>query len=259
MDAAPGGFGAGTVVRLLAGSAGLCGLPAGAAPYRFVTLDYPPYEYAENGQVKGMAVDIVRETFRRMGREVTIEIYPWARSIAMFQDGEADGIFTFFKSPEREAYTRYSREVLITQPISLWVPRQSRIESGTPLARLTGCTFGVVHGTSYGSRFDTLVRQAALRTDESYTLESCINNLLQGRFDIWVNNRYGAVYSLRKAGKRDEVRELTPPIQEPASYVGFSRKRQLDALRDEFDRNLALLRKSGRCQKIIDSYLDALK
>ena len=35
--------------------------------------------------------------------------------------------------------------------------------------------------------------------------------------------------------------------------------RRLDALRDEFDRNLALLRKSGRCQKIIDSYLDALK
>ena len=257
--AAPAGFRAGTATRLLAGLACLCSLPAVATPYRFVTLDYPPYEYEENGQVKGMAVEIIREIFRQMGKEVTIEVYPWARSIEMFQDGEADGIFTFFKTPEREAYTRFSREPLITQPISLWVPRHSRIESGLPLARLACYTFGVVHMTSYGSLFDGMVRQAVLRTDESYTTESCINNLLLGRFDIWVNNRYGAVYALRKAGKADEVRELTPPIQEPASYVGFSRKRKLEALRDEFDRNLAQLRRSDRYQKIIKSYLDALK
>jgi polar amino acid transport system substrate-binding protein len=87
VDAAPGGFDAGTLARRLLGFACICSLPAAAAPYRFVTLDYPPYEYEENGQVKGIAADIIRETFKQMGKEVTIEVYPWARSIEMFQDG----------------------------------------------------------------------------------------------------------------------------------------------------------------------------
>ena len=48
---------------------------ASAATYRFVTLEYPPYEYTEGGQVKGIAVEIIRETFKQMGHEVKIEVY----------------------------------------------------------------------------------------------------------------------------------------------------------------------------------------
>ena len=259
MGAAPVGVASGVRVRLLVGLMALCALPAAAAPFRFVTLEYPPYEYEENGQVKGLAVEIIRETFRQMGKEVTIEVFPWARSIEMFQDGEADGIFTFFRSPDREAYTRFSREVLVTQPITLWVPRNSKVEAAVPLARLASYTFGVIHKTSYGELFDGLARRSVLRTDENYTIEGCINNLLLGRFDIWVNNHYGAVYSLRKAGRLDDVRELLPPIQELPAYVGFSRKRHLDRLRDEFDRNLVQFRKTERYQKLLGSYMDVLK
>jgi polar amino acid transport system substrate-binding protein len=219
----------------------------------------PPYEYLEDGKVKGLAVEIIREVFQMRGKEVSFEVYPWARSIEMFKGGGADGIFSFFKTPERAAYTRFSRQVLITQPITLWVPRASRLESATPLAQFAGRTFGVVHMVSYGTAFDEAVRKGRLRTDESYTAESCINNLLAGRFDIWVSNHYGAVWALRKAGRFDEVRELAPPLQETPAYVGFSRVRDLGRLRDEFDRNLALLKESGKYQKIIDAYMESLR
>lgn len=34
-----------------------------ARTYTFVTLEYPPYEYTENHEIKGIAVEIVREAF----------------------------------------------------------------------------------------------------------------------------------------------------------------------------------------------------
>jgi polar amino acid transport system substrate-binding protein len=235
------------------------GAPAWAAPYRFVTMDYPPYAYQEDGQVKGPAVDVIREVFRMMGKEVAFEVYPWARSLQMFQDGEVDAIFSLFKTPERESFTQYSRQVLYSQPITLWVPRASRLESPAPLAKLPVLTVGVVHMISYGSAFDEAVRRGALRTEVSYTAESCISNLLAGRYDAWVSNHFGAIYILRKAGRLEEVRELQPPIQEAPAYVGFSRARDLGALRDAFDHALAQLKGSGKYHQIFDGYLESMK
>ncbi len=45
-----------------------------------VTLQYPPYEYEEDGEVKGIAVDIITEGFTRLGYEVDITLYPWTRA-----------------------------------------------------------------------------------------------------------------------------------------------------------------------------------
>lgn len=52
---------------------------APAAPYRAVTLEYPPCDFAEGATVKGIAVDIVREEFALYSREPLVE-----QTIALF-------------------------------------------------------------------------------------------------------------------------------------------------------------------------------
>ena len=153
----------------------LSGSTACAATYRFVTLEYPPYEYSENGVIKGAAVEIVKETFKLMGHDVNIEIWPWARSIEMLKNGEADGIFTFFKTPERENFTHFSKEIIIPQKISLWVKKESRIVFNGNLSGLKKFSFGVVRKTSYGDKFDNAVKNGTIKVYENYTIEECIN------------------------------------------------------------------------------------
>ena len=51
-----------------------------AVALELVTLQYPPYEYLENGEVKGVAVEIVQEVFTRMNKPITITVHPWDRS-----------------------------------------------------------------------------------------------------------------------------------------------------------------------------------
>jgi len=230
--------------------------PATAASYRLVTLQYPPYEYVEDGEVKGLAVEIVREVFKLLKHEINIEVYPWARSIEMLKNGEADGIFTFFKTPEREAFTLYSKEVFLMQKMALWTRNDSTISFSGDLAELSKFRIGTVRKTSYGSVFDQAAANGSIKALESYTIEECIKQLLNGRLDFWVSNYHGALYQLKQAGISEQVKMLKPFIEDIPTYIGFSKKKMLAKLRDEFDRAFIELKRSGRYDEILRHYQD---
>lgn len=229
---------------------------AWAETFKLVTFEYPPYEYTENGEAKGMAVEIVREAFKLMNHEVSIEVLPWARCQVLFERGEVDGIFTFFQNAERQPFTLYSKEVVVTQTISLWVPLSSTIEFNGDLTRLQGYRFGVTPKTSYGERFDTAVKYELVRTDPALTIESNIRKLLKGRVDIWISNRDGAQHELKRLGMSGLVRELKHPIQVVPAYVGFSKLRNHSALRDAFDQALAALKQNGVYDSVVRKYTE---
>ena len=48
---------------------------------RFVSLDYPPYSYKQEGQAVGIAVEIVKGVFESAGYQVSVDIVPWARAL----------------------------------------------------------------------------------------------------------------------------------------------------------------------------------
>jgi polar amino acid transport system substrate-binding protein len=220
-----------------------------------VTLQYPPYEYLDDGEVEGVAVEIVQEAFKRMKVPIKITLHPWDQSLAMIQKGEADAIFTIFKTPEREAFADYSHEVLMPQVVSLFVKSDSNVVFDGDLNKLSRFTFGVVRTVSYGSIFDDTVNNGMIRHIEiSETGEENMKKLLQGRFDILVSNRYGALDIVKKMNKMDHVKELIPAIQSVPSYIAFSKKRSLTSLRDEFDSILRNMKDDGTYESIITSY-----
>jgi polar amino acid transport system substrate-binding protein len=220
-----------------------------------VTLQYPPYEFLDKGEVKGVAVEIVQEVFKRMKVPIKITLYPWDQSLAMIQKGEADAIFTIFKTPEREAFVDFSHEVLMPQVVSLFVTKDSHIVFDGDLNKLSRFTFGVVRTVSYGSLFDDAVKSGVIRGIEtSETGEENMKKLLQGHCDILVSNRYGALHIVKKMNNMDQVKELTPAIQSVPSYIAFSKKRSLTSLRDECDRILRNMKDDGTYESIITLY-----
>lgn len=220
-----------------------------------VTLQYPPYEFLDDGEVQGVAVEIVQEVFKRMKVPIKITLYPWDQSLAMIQKGEADAIFTIFKTPEREAYADYSHEILIPQVVSLFVTKDSHIVFDGDLNKLSTFTFGVVRTVSYGSIFDDAVKNGVIRNIEtSETGEENMKKLLQGRFDILVSNRYGALAIVKKMNNMDHIKELKPAIQSVPSYIAFSKKRFLTSLRDQFDSILRNMKDDGTYENIITLY-----
>jgi polar amino acid transport system substrate-binding protein len=225
-----------------------------AETVKLVTFEYPPYEYTEGGEIKGIAVAVIRETFKLMEMDVTIQAYPWSRSQAMFENGEVDGIFTFFRNSEREGYTLFTKEAVVNQTISLWVSKDSRIEFNGDLTKLQPYVIGVTPRTSYGERLDATIKYGLLRTEAANTIESNIRKLIAGRIDIWVSNRDGARHELQRLGLLDSVKELKQSIQVVPAFVGFSKSRQGKALRDGFDDALGKLKRNGMYETLINKY-----
>lgn len=226
-------------------------LPLAAADLHLVTLEYPPFEYREGGEVRGVAVDIVREAFRRMGHTVSIKVLPWPRVLWMVERGAADGFFTTYRTPEREVWADYSREELVPQVTSLFALRDAKIPYHGDLAELSGQAVGVVMKVSYGSRFDQAVRDKVLpRVLESVDGETNFRQLFAGRVSVVASNRDGAHFILRKMGKEAEVRELKPPLESVSSYIAFSKRNNHTALRDRFDRVLREMKADGTWERL---------
>jgi polar amino acid transport system substrate-binding protein len=233
----------------------ICAVTAKATTLELVTLQYPPYQYEENGQIKGMVVEIVKEVFRRMQQPVNIRLMPWARSIKMIETGTADAIFTTYKTAEREVFADYSKVVLMPQTVALFVLKDADIKFDGDLQKLASYSFGVVNKVSYGDVFDNAVKNNLIKApDTTNTGEQNIDKLLAKRFDILVSNRYGALNILKHKDAMDKVRELTPEVQAIPSYIAFSKKRNLDSVREKFDKILLEIKKDGTYEKIIHEY-----
>lgn len=225
-------------------------------PLQLVTLEYPPYEVEENGKITGMAVEIVEEVFQRMQKPVNIRLQPWDVALEMIKTGDADAVFTIFKTPAREQYADYNKEMLLPQMISLFTRKNAKIEYDGNLIKLQDYRFGIVKAVSYGSIIDSAFNQDIIRSVFIYeTGQDNMEALLNGKIDILVSNRLGAWYILQQMGRADEVQELSPIVQSVPSYIAFSKVKDLNMIKDSFDNILKIMKEDGSYRKITDKYM----
>lgn len=230
---------------------------AHSAPLELVTLTYPPYAYQANNQVQGIAVDIVKEAFDSLGQPINISVLPWARALKYVQSGKADGIFTVFKTPEREVFLDYSTEVLLPQVIALYVKSDTPVVYQGQLAELAPYMIAAVHKVSYGKTFDQAVASGLLTNIRlTYSGDKAMELLLSGRVMLLVSNRYGALDSASRMAGIDAITELRPELENVASFIAFSKQNNLAALRGKFDAELTKMKQDGRYQRIIDAYFE---
>jgi polar amino acid transport system substrate-binding protein len=225
------------------------------SPITLVTLHYPPLEYEENGKVIGIAVEIVHEAFQRMSQPITVKVFPWLRALSMIEEGEADAVFTAAKTPEREVFADFSQEVLIYQVISLFVLKDSPIIFDGDFNKLKDYHFGIIYGTKHGEIADNALKQMKYVDAGAKTPEQNVQKLLGKRFDIWLGSRYIVLHTLNQMNQPDAVKELSPEVDKIPTYIAFSKKRQLSAVRDKFDATLKAMRTDGTYNKIIDKFL----
>lgn len=242
-------------------SVALSNSPWAADSIRLVTMSYPPYEFEQNDVTKGVAVDIVVEAFRRTRRDVQISILPWARALEEVKSGSASGIFTIYKTPERELFLNYMEEPLISQAVALFAMRKSSVRYDGTIFSLAGTSIGVVNRASYGSVFDNAVNAGWLNNvDRSASdFETNARKFLKGRFDVLVNDRWNALYLFKKLQALDQVKELVPELQSVDCFLAFNKVRDFTQMRMEVDSALAGMKKDGTYQRIIDQYKQYLQ
>jgi polar amino acid transport system substrate-binding protein len=237
------------------------GWPAGGAgapaeQLRLLSFDLPPFiEAGADGAARGAAVEMVSEIFARMQIGARLQLYPLARSLAMFDSGHADGIFTVKKTPERMAQYAFSSRPLLTQETVLFVRNDSPIRFNGDLRVLAGRVVGVVRGASYGDVFDQAASKGLFARIESVSRdESSFRKLLAGRIDAVVSGREVGWATLRRLGLADRVRLAGKPLETTGSYLMFNKETVDVRFLRKLDATIAAMQKDGSVCRIRSKY-----
>ncbi len=63
---------------------------------------WPPFMFKQDGEITGIATDVVRATFKKAGVSLKIQIYPWARAYKTALDKKNTMVFMLYRTPDRE-------------------------------------------------------------------------------------------------------------------------------------------------------------
>ncbi len=229
-----------------------------------VTLSYPPYEYIENNQPTGIAIDIIRELAARTGvNSVSFGFHPWKWSVSLTKEGHSDLLFNAGVSEERQKWGHYVESTLILQKYYLFAKKGYGFSVNPNFDNVKDRSIAIRLGYLYG---DGPFRQA-LDNDQfgsvtlSYSTKQSVNLLLNDRVDMIVgdfipinhylieNHLEREVVIIKTPGSNSNMRVLTWP-----TYLLFSKKSVDKLYVDEVNQALEEMKKTGSYQSIFQKY-----
>lgn len=223
---------------------------------QLVTENYIPYGFEENGVIKGIAVDMVTEAFKRQGYTVELQILPWTRALQMVQDGDTDGIFCAFYSEERAVYMQYLKEPISTEAQYVYTLKDSPVKFDGTLESLKTYRIGVLQDWFYGDDFNEAVKAESLNVEMVTDLPINIQKLLDGRIDVMINPHLSTLYYLKQMNAQEQVVEQPVAFREPTGlYLCFTKKRFVNQeLIQKIDEEIVRMKTDGTYQTIVDQY-----
>lgn len=84
---------------------------ASSAQLSIVSENFPPYNYSQNGEAKGLSAAVVLAVMDEIDLKVPIQFLPWARSYQMAQEDKNTLIFSIARIPEREELFHWVGEI----------------------------------------------------------------------------------------------------------------------------------------------------
>lgn len=209
-----------------------CAAPGGsvaaASELRFLTVEEPPTNYLENGEVVGTSVDLVRELARLLDETIDIELLPPARAILIANTTANRVLFTAALTEARKAQGYHAIGPVITRKHVLYARKGRNLQ----LAKLGDLITQnlTVSGTDGDWRSAYLKeRGVVVETTTEHLLN--LKKLMVNRTDLWISSDIEAPPILAEAGvDRSEIEEVLV-IRTAPSYILVSNGTAPEVLR----------------------------
>ncbi len=221
---------------------------AHASEINLVTVDYSPF-YGPSLTNEGPITEIVTESFKKVGYQVSVKYVPWARAMADAKAGKADGLHGGWYSKEREQWFVYS-DKLPGNEIVLFKRKGTEPQSFTSYADLQSYKIGVVRGYRNPSEFDA----ANLHVEEANSDTLNLAKLAKNRVDLILVDRALAKYILANelTEYADELEAVDPPLDILPLYILFSKETDdYQSKVNDFNKGLKALTEEGGVDEIM--------
>ncbi|MDO6525292.1 substrate-binding periplasmic protein [Motilimonas sp. 1_MG-2023] len=178
----------------------LCGLwllsqTLWAVTIEVVTEEYPPYNYLEQGQVKGISTAIVAATLERAEYDYKITILPWSRAYHQTQKNPNTLIYSISRSQQREPYFHWIGVIADIQYHFFTLSSRQDIQPFNQLKEAKKFNIGSTRD-DHVEQF--LVLQGFKKLQRNNSHEANLEKLLMDRIDLWPVAKETASYYLHK-------------------------------------------------------------
>lgn len=220
-----------------------------------LSSNYPPHIYKENGEIKGIRVELLTELFKRMGYKYVPKIMPWARAVVMIKEGKSDGICSIWYKPEREEFLYYPKLPYVLEVQAIYQPVGAKEISYRSLNDFKGLRVGTIRGFSFPKEFmeSPLFEIQTVTTDKQN-----FRKLAMGRLDVVISDSIVGDYTIKQEGLQDQVFRNKYNYNEGFwGYVAFS-KMLPDGkyIAEKYDRVMKDLLSEGFYSHIFLKYLN---
>lgn len=231
-------------------------LESDAAIYKvkLAAFSYPPFYYKENGSVKGIAVDLTRELFKRMKIKTSIRIYPLARALRRLENGQNDALMILIKTPDRSKYLSFTRPIVTARGF-FWSSVRNNIDINK-LDEIENYSIGVTRGYSYGVELDSILK----RIGHASVVDSDLQNFQMldiGRIDVFPCNEIVASSLFKKYPElKGKFIASNKSFIDWILHMGISKKSALVKRLPEINRIITSLKRENFIQNTISRYVD---
>ncbi|MCR5736047.1 MAG: transporter substrate-binding domain-containing protein [Eubacterium sp.] len=221
-----------------------------------ISADFPPYEYVENNEYKGIDVEIAKAIGDKMGVEVQIKDMKFDTILGAVKSGEADiGISGISITELRKKQVDFSQSYTTTVQ-TIVVKEDSVIREASDLFRFGKYRrVGVQTGTT-GDLYctDDIELEGLGRVERYNAGEDAIKALVAGKIDCVVIDQEPA----REFVKRNQGLKILETAYAEEEY-SVAIKKGNKRLTKNINQALEELKNEGTIQKIVDKYINEKK
>lgn len=173
-----------------------CGATAGHT-ITAVTEELPPYNMTVDGELTGMATEVVRAVLKEAGEETRIRSMPWARAYDTALNTDNVLIYSIARTPQRESLFKWvgviapTRWYLFSLPgthFDLKTLEDARQYQIATVKADVGEQYLIDKGFAIGRNL-----QSSNKYEHNY------EKLKAGRVQLWISNELNAHYLVRQA------------------------------------------------------------
>ena len=237
---------AGALLLILAGGGAM-------ADDRVVTLASDAksryFEYRDN-MPSGFFADLLEQAMAGAGLRAEFRVRPWARCFDEVRNGEIDGLFSLYRVEDRDRIFLFSNVPLYIAEEHVYMAKGHGFDAKHWRAALKDKRVGVLNGSYHGKAFAEAEAQHLFASIERVnSTESLVAMLAAGRLDAVFSTKELMLHAEAVTGQALDGTE--PAVELMPTYLAFTRKRDMTALRDAFDAELRKMKADGRYDALL--------
>lgn len=224
--------------------------------YSFLTEHYPPLNYEENGEIKGISVDILVRIADELGgllKRSDILLLPWARAYRTALYKKKTCLFATTRTQKREKIFKWVGPIIASKMVLIGKKdRDIALDSLEELSQYK--VSAVIDDVALQLLTQAGVPERLLDKNGGVdAAEKIIRKLEMGRIDLWAYEETVARWLIKNQGYDPDTYKVFWVLKQSQEYYAFHRKTP-DSLIRRVQAALDEIKNSALYQEILERY-----